>query len=162
EYSVKDKGMGECAGEVVSLTEFGLKAADREVFEAQLKLDAGEFQAAADKAYKAMLHAAQGLVKYFNIDVSDDPQKVHAEFLERFHETKLFHDPFGGPRFVHYYIHAHDERHGAFDKDKASVRLQENQLFIEASHSCYLRMLMDKKPKSGLGGLLAAAEAKED
>ena len=156
EYSVKDKGIGECAGEVVSLTEFGLKAADREVFDAQVKLDAGEYQAAADKAYKAMLYAAQGLIKYYNIDVSDDPQKVHAEFLERFHETKLFHDPFGGPRFVHYYIHAHDERNGAFDKDKASIRLQESQLFIEAAHSCYLRMVMENKPK---GGLLAAAEA---
>src|SRR6185295_19999676 len=73
EYSVKDKGMGECAGEVVSLTDFGLKAADREVFDAQIKYDAGDFQGAAEKAYKAMLYAAQGLVKYYNIDVSSDP-----------------------------------------------------------------------------------------
>src|SRR5690606_9817659 len=159
EYSVKDKGMGECAGEVVSLTEFGLKAADREVFDAQIKFDEGEFEVAADKAYKAMLLAAQGLVKTYNIDISDDPQKVMAEFLERFHETKLFHDPFGGPRFVHYYIHAHDERNNAFDKEKAGYRLQESQLFIEAAHSCYLRMSMSEKP---LGGILAPSDAKAD
>ena len=161
EYSVKDKGMGECAGEVVSLAEFGLKAADREVFDAQIKLDAGEFQVAADKAYKAMLLAAQGLIKSYNIDISDDPQKVHAEFLERFHETKLFHDPFGGPRFVHYYIHAHDERNNSFDKEKASHRLQESQLFIEAAHSCYLRMSMESKPKSGLLAKAAASAGAE-
>ena len=79
-----------------------------------------------------------------------------SEFRTRFHDTKLFHDPFGGPRFVHYYIHAHDERNKQFDKEKASHRLQEAQLFIEAAHACSLRMSMEK-PKSGL---LAAAEGK--
>jgi sulfite reductase (ferredoxin) len=102
-----------------------------------------------------MFFAAQGLVKYYNIDVSSDPEKVFAEFNERFHDTKIFHDPFGGPRFVHYYHHAHEERANKFDKESANRRLQESQLFIEAAHSCYLRMTMETKPKSGL---LAKAE----
>ncbi|MEO7778700.1 MAG: nitrite/sulfite reductase [Fibrobacteria bacterium] len=151
EYNVKDKGMGECAGEVVSLTEFGLKAADREVFEAQLKADAGEWQTAAKLAYQAMLFAAQGLIKAYNIDISDDPEKVMAEFKERFYDTQVFFDPFAGPRFAQFYIHAHEERALPHDKEKAGRLLQEAQLFIEAAHSCNLRMgVAANKAKVGL------------
>ena len=157
DYSVKDKSMGECAGEVVSLTEFGLKAADREVFEAQLKFDDGDYPAAAERAYKSMLLAAQGLIKAFNIDISEDPEAVMSEFRERIYDTTLFHDPFAGPKFAQFYFHAHDERDRTLDKEQASRRLQEAQLFIEAAHSCYLRMSMDTKPK----GILAKAEKKD-
>ena len=158
EYNVKDKGMGECAGEVVSLTDFGLKAADREVFEAQLKFDAGAWQTAANMAYKAMTLAAQGLVKMYNIDVSDDPEKVMAEWKERFYDTQKFFDPFAGPRFAQFYIHAHDERAEKLDKEKASRRLQEAQLFIEAAHSCNLRLSMgSEKGKEGILSKIAKA-----
>ena len=151
EYSVKDKGMGECAGEVVSLTDFGLKAADREVFEAQLRLDAGDFRAAGSNAYQAMLFAAQGLVKAFNIDISDNPEKVMAEFKDRFYDTQLFFDPSAGPRFAQFYFHAHEEREKLLDKEQAGRRLQEAQLFIEAAHSCNLRISAnEKKIKDGL------------
>ena len=158
EYNVKDKGMGECAGEVVSLTDFGLKAADREAFEAQLKFDAGEIQDAGDRAYKAMLLAAQGLIKAFNIDISDDPEKVMAEFKERFVESKLFLDPIAGPTYAHYYFHAHDERNAKLDKEKAGRRLKEATIFIEAAHSCNLRMSMgDNKGKEGIAAAIKAA-----
>jgi sulfite reductase (ferredoxin) len=156
EYNVKDKGMGECAGEVVSLTDFGLKAADREAFEAQLKFDAGEIQVAGDRAYKAMLLAAQGLVKAFNIDISDDPEKVMAEFKERFVESKLFLDPIAGPTYAHYYFHAHDERNARLDKEKAGRRLKEATIFIEAAHNCNLRMSMGAN--KGKEGILSKTE----
>ena len=55
--------MGECAGEVISAIEFDLAAAEREVFEAQLDLEKGNFQQAARTAYMAMIHAAKALVK---------------------------------------------------------------------------------------------------
>ncbi len=151
EYSVKDKGMGECAGEVVSLTEFGLKAADREVFEALLNYDTNDIAAAHARAYKAMLYAAQGLIKAYNIDISEDPEAVMAQFKERFYDTQLFFDPSAGPRFAQFYFHAHEEKDKAIDKEKAQRLLQEAQLFIEASHSCYLRMSMNaEKSKTGL------------
>jgi sulfite reductase (ferredoxin) len=158
EYNVKDKGMGECAGEVVSLTDFGLKAADREVFEAQLKFDSGDWQAGAAMAYKAMVFAAQGLVKMYNIDISDDQDAIMAEWKERFYDTQSFFDPFAGPRFAQFSIHAHDERAAALDKEKAGRRLQEAQLFIEAAHSCNLRLSMGAE--KGKEGILAAASAK--
>ena len=41
EFTLVDMGVGECAGEVVSQAEFTLAASERELFEAQLLLDAG-------------------------------------------------------------------------------------------------------------------------
>src|SRR5205823_10373766 len=41
EYTLGDMGVGECAGEVVSSVDFGLAAAERELFEAQLAFEAG-------------------------------------------------------------------------------------------------------------------------
>ena len=63
EFTLADMGVGECAGEVVSQAEFTLAASERELFEAQLLLDAGRPQDAAKGAYASMLRAAQGLVK---------------------------------------------------------------------------------------------------
>ncbi|MDE2758020.1 MAG: nitrite/sulfite reductase, partial [Acidobacteriota bacterium] len=61
EYSISDIGKGECAGEVVSAVEFDLAAAERQVFEAQVFGEGGDFQKAGETAYGAMLHAARGL-----------------------------------------------------------------------------------------------------
>src|SRR5207302_7831592 len=63
EYTLGDMGVGECAGEVVSSVEFGLAAAERELFEAQLAHESGQAQVAGEKAYQAMLNAAKALVE---------------------------------------------------------------------------------------------------
>lgn len=160
EYNVKDKGMGECAGEVVSLTEFGLKAADREVFEAQLRYDTGDIEGGAKRAFTAMVLAAQGLIKAYNIDISQDPELVMAEFKERFYDTQLFHDPFAGPRFAQLYFQAHEARNSQLDKEKVQRLLQEATLFIEASHSCYLRMSISNSNNQTQTGLLKKTTAK--
>ncbi|MBM3223522.1 MAG: nitrite/sulfite reductase, partial [Candidatus Tectomicrobia bacterium] len=55
EYSLGDMGIGECAGEVVSMTQFGLAASERQAFEAQLLLESGDYNKAAYTAYAAML-----------------------------------------------------------------------------------------------------------
>ena len=56
EYTTGDMGVGECAGEVVSLVEFGLAEAEREAFEAQLALEERDDpQAAVELSRKAML-----------------------------------------------------------------------------------------------------------
>ena len=39
EFTLGDMGVGECAGEVVSLTEFDLASAEAQIFEAQLRLE---------------------------------------------------------------------------------------------------------------------------
>ncbi len=143
EYSTKDKGMGECAGEIVSLTDFGLKAADREVFEAQEALDGGDSRKAADLAYLAMKHAAQALIKKFNPDISEDPDAILKEFTERFCDTQIFYDPYAGPKFAHYYFAAHDRRADPVDQEKAGHRVREAQLVIDAAYNCNIRMNMN-------------------
>jgi sulfite reductase (ferredoxin) len=139
EYSVKDKGMGECAGEVVTLTDFGLKAADRELFDAQLRFEGGDVASAGAKAYRAMLLAAQGLLKGRDPDVPETPDVVLDRFTQEFHETGVFHDPFAGPKFAMYYLQANHKGLG-LAKDKTNLFLHEAQLFVEAAHSCYARM----------------------
>jgi len=39
EFTMLDRGIGECAGEVISASQFDLADAEREVFEAQLELE---------------------------------------------------------------------------------------------------------------------------
>ncbi len=150
EYSTKDKGIGECAGEVVSLTEFGLKAADREVFEAQVQLDGGDPGDAAKKAYLAMLHAAQALIKKFDPDISDEPDRVLEDFRKRIFDTELFNDPYAGPKFAHYYFRAHEHRQDPMDREKAHHLVEEAQLFIEAAYNCHIRMGMTKTANAAI------------
>src|SRR5262249_42330217 len=102
EYTIGDIGVGECAGEVVSLVEFDLTAAERQVFEAQVLLEKGDFQNAGTMAYQAMLKAARGLVRHQFQDVPEDPETVMNEFKTRYYETQLFHDPFAGGKFAQY------------------------------------------------------------
>jgi sulfite reductase (ferredoxin) len=140
EYSLGDMGVGECAGEVVSMTQFGLAASERQVFEAQILLDNGEYHKAASTAYAAMLQAAKALIQVQYIDVKEDPEYVVQEFRQRFYDTQLFYDPFSGPQFALYLFHAHDE--GLADLSSAAVRrrIAEANLFIEAAYACYNRL----------------------
>ncbi|PYV90499.1 MAG: sulfite reductase [Acidobacteria bacterium] len=88
EYSIDDIGKGECAGEVVSPVEFGLAAAEREVFEAQVLLENGEIQKAGKTAYLSMIHAAKTLVRTEYLDVPDDSEQILSEFRRRFYDTQ--------------------------------------------------------------------------
>ena len=74
EFTLGDMGVGECAGEVVSLTEFDLAAAEAQIFEAQLKLEEQAHGAANELAYNAMLLAAKGLIKTCLLYTSPSPR----------------------------------------------------------------------------------------
>jgi sulfite reductase (ferredoxin) len=148
QYSIGDMGVGECAGEVVSLVEFGLADSEREVFEAQLHLEAGDADRAAARAYSAMLQAAKALVRSQNVEVDGDGDRVVALFRERLHETKLFHDPFAGDKFAQYLFRAHAEAAGegkaaaggGATAEVAHQRILEAQLFIDAAHAFHGRL----------------------
>ncbi len=139
EYSTGDMGIGECAGEVVSPIDFGLVAAEREVFEAQLTLDAGDFRKAAGQAVHAMATAAKELVltKAPGVDALPD---VVREFRDRFVETKLFWDPFAGGKFAQYFFQAVEHPVTSPTADSVHRLVEEAQLFIEAAHSCRLKL----------------------
>jgi len=139
EYTIGDIGVGECAGEVVSLVEFGLSASERIVYEALDDLESGQADNAAGKALRAMLQAAKAVTQMQNIDVTDDPAEIVGEFKTRFHETKLFHDPFAGPKFANFLFHAYEEPLERPSTEAAHQRIEEAQLFIEAAHALYNR-----------------------
>jgi sulfite reductase (ferredoxin) len=142
EFTLVDMGVGECAGEVVSQAEFTLAASERELFEAQLLLDAGQSQEAAKGAYASMLRAAQGLVKDQNPSVSEDENQIIAEFTSRFYDTQLFWDKYAGGKFAEYLFKAREfvSHAKATDADRAVQLLQEAQLFIDAAHDCHNKL----------------------
>jgi sulfite reductase (ferredoxin) len=140
EYTMDDYGEGECAGMIVPLVEFGLQASEREAFEAQLYLDAGDADKAKETAYRAMLTAAKALVKTEFLDITDEPDHIVGEFRTRFHDTKRFHDRFAGARFASYLFRAHEASGNGGRDEQARERVEEAQLFIEAAYSCYERM----------------------
>jgi sulfite reductase (ferredoxin) len=139
EYSTGDMGVGECAGEVVSPIDFGLAAAEREAFEAQLTLEAGDFQKATRQAVSSMMTAAKELV-LSKTPVKDDASEVVREFREKFFDTKLFWDPFAGGKFAQYFFQAVESPIQNPTSDAAHRLVEEAQLFIEAAHSCRLKL----------------------
>jgi dissimilatory sulfite reductase (desulfoviridin) alpha/beta subunit len=139
EYSLGDLGAGECAGEVVSSADFGLAAAERQVFEAQLALEDGDFRTAWQTAYQSMLQAAKSLIRAEAPVVTDDPDEILREFRTRFYDTQKFFDPFAGGKFAHYLFAAHRNLDALPTPEKARHLIEEAQLFIEASHNCYNR-----------------------
>ena len=140
EYTLNDMGTGECAGEVVSAVEFGLAAAERELFEAQLALEKGEVELAGRSAYSAMLTAARALVTHEFPDVSNDPDQVVAEFRKRFYDTQLFWDPFAAGKFANYLFSAYERTYLGHSEESSRYLIDEAQLFIDAAHSCYNKL----------------------
>jgi sulfite reductase (ferredoxin) len=145
EYSIGDIGVGECAGEVVSLTQFSLATAESKAFDASLIVDDvgatdEELQRAAQLAYAAMLTAAQGLIKTRDSDIKPDAEIVFETFKTQFVDSGLFLDRFVGAGQWQYFQNAHEARGVVRDRDEARRRVEEAQLFIEATHACYARL----------------------
>jgi sulfite reductase (ferredoxin) len=149
EYTIDDMGVGECAGEVVPFVQMGLAAAEREIFEAQLLLDDGKLDGAAQRAYSAMLQAARALAREKNPNLGVEPEEIVRDFRTHLYETQLFFDPYAGGKFAHYLFRIHDEKARADSPEAAHQIIEEAQLFVDAAHQCYTR----------LGATLAASSA---
>ncbi len=140
EYGLSDMGIGECAGAVVSATDFDLAAAERELFEAQVAWESGQVKQAGSTAYRSMLRAAKALVQIESPIVQDDPAQVVDEFRTRYYDTRKFFDPFAGGKFAEYLFAAHQNANEPYTADSARYLIDEAQLFIDAAHSCYNRI----------------------
>ena len=136
EFSIGDLATGECAGEVVSFGDFELAAAERLVFEAQIKLDERELLEADRLAYRAMLEAAKGLIKMEKVTVPEHPDAIVREFKKLFHETGLFHDKYAGSKFADYFFRRHGRNGKRMTADRVHRMVGESQLFIEAAYAC--------------------------
>ena len=139
-YTIGDLGVGECAGEVVSLTQFAFSQAETEAFESQLLLDDGKFREADEKAYRAMLTAAKGLIQFQWIDVPNDPAVIVEEFRKRFVEPKLFWDTYHADQFSRYLFVRHEGPDARYTKETAHKLVEEANLFIDAAHKCYAKV----------------------
>ncbi len=140
EYTLGDMGIGECAGEVVSRIDFDLAASERLVFEAQVHLDAARFQPAGETAFRAMMTAARGLVRYRLPDVTDQDETVVGDFRRLYYDTELFFDKYAGARFAEYMFLAYENRARAFTEETAHQLIEEAGLFVEAVLACYARI----------------------
>ncbi|MEE8349957.1 MAG: nitrite/sulfite reductase [Acidobacteriota bacterium] len=155
EFSIGDMGVGECAGEVVSLVDFDLADAERLVFEAQVKLDEEDYREADQLAYSALLQAAKGLIKTEFLDVQDDPDILVEEFRRRFYETELFHDKYAGGKFAHYLFRRHEAPPQEYTREQGHTLVEEVQLFIEAAHACWERIAQQQVSAASAAGTSA-------
>lgn len=145
EYTIGDIGVGECAGEVVSLTEFSIAEAESQVFDAQILLEedgsAEAIQQAHALAFQAMVSAAQGLIKMQNPDIANDPTIVVDEFRRRFYDTELFFDKYAKGKFGDFFFAAFERRNESATRENTKRGIEEARLFIEATVACNQRIL---------------------
>jgi sulfite reductase (ferredoxin) len=146
EYTIGDMGVGECAGEVVAYALMQLAAAEREVFEAHLLLEQGQSEAAAQRATSSMLIAARGLIRELNPDIGEGAEEIVEELRTRLVEPKLFWDPYAGAKFAQFLYRAVKEGSKGATAEAAHQLIEEAQLFVDASHQCYERMVQ-ARPK---------------
>jgi sulfite reductase (ferredoxin) len=140
EFTIGDMGVGECAGEVITLAQFGLTQAESEAFEAQLLLDAHQFQQADEKAYQAMLTAARTLVQLQWFDAPNDEKVIVEEFRKRFVDTKLFWDTYHHGQFGNYLFARAEGPDARFTQETAHKLVEEASLFIDAAHKCNAKL----------------------
>ena len=139
-YGIQDIGVGECAGEVVSLFAMQIAKAESEHFEALISLDKGDYHAADAKAYNAMLQAARSLVLTRYLNVGNQPDTIVQEFKQRFYDTELFFDKYVKGKFASYLFNRHAHPVSNPTADDAHRLVEEAQLFIEAVHSAEARI----------------------
>jgi sulfite reductase (ferredoxin) len=132
EYTIGDMGVGECAGEVVSVAQFDLASADRLVFEAQLELEGGDYVQADKLAYRALLQAALSLVRAEWPEAPDEPDSTTREFRKRFFDTNIWGDRYAGSKFAQYLFNRHASPPPQHTREQAHRLVEEAQLFVEA------------------------------
>ncbi|MGH7213339.1 MAG: nitrite/sulfite reductase, partial [Tepidisphaeraceae bacterium] len=139
-FSIGDMGTGECAGEVVSLAQFGFTAAESTAFEAGLAMEEKNYARADELAFQAMLESAKTLVRTEFRDVPNTPDAIVSEFKARFVDTGKFNDKYHRDQFANYLIGRHTTPPPRIDEDHAHRIIDEAQMFIDASHKCYARV----------------------
>ena len=151
EFTIGDMGVGECAGEVISVTQFDLADAERLVFEAQIQLESENYVQADALAYRAMTHAAMALIKTQFIDIVDNADTIVSEFRRRFFDTGLLGDRYAGNKFAEYLFKRYEApTNGHTTQDQAHRIVEEAQLFIEATYACHDSLTERRGKAAGL------------
>ncbi len=140
EFSIGDIGIGECAGEVVSLFSMNIAQAEAAAFDGLVALDEGDHALADQKAFQAMLLAARSLVLNEYLDVGDEPERIVSEFRTRFYDTQKFFDKYAKGKFANYLFERYENPPAEPNEDSAHRLVEEANLFIEAAHACDARL----------------------
>ena len=151
EFTIGDMGTGECAGEVISLADFGFTSAEGDAFDAQILLDEGHYQKADELAYQAMVTAARTLVQLQLPDPPSDPCEIVREFKSRFVDTKLFWDTYHHGQFANYLINRHEGADTRYTKETAHKIVDEATLFIDAAHKAHAKWQQSLNVLAGAG-----------
>lgn len=139
-FTIGDIGVGECAGEVVSLFAMEISRAESVHFESLIALDEGDYERADEQAYLSMVLAARALVRTQFLDVGDDQDTIAKEFKTRLYDTELVFDKFAKGKFARHFLTRHENPPTNIDKDTAHQLVEEAQLFLEACHSAEARI----------------------
>lgn len=134
-FTTGDIGVGECAGEVISPSEFAFAESERLIFEAQLALDEGQPDLAATRALSAMVHAARAACLKLQPTLSQSPEAVGVTFDRLLGTTGEFDAASPGARFSRHYVRARQEPASGLTFARARQRVEEAQLFIDAAHA---------------------------
>ena len=87
-----------------------------------------------------MLNGAKALLAWRKVFFLATPDGIVAAFRKEFYDTELFFDPFAGGKFAQFLFRAHDQTSTVYNAEAAHRLTEETQLFIEACHSCSLRL----------------------
>jgi uncharacterized protein (UPF0332 family) len=144
------------------MAQFGFTQAESEAFEAQLLLDAGQYQAADEKAYQAMLTAARTLVQLQWLDVPADAGCHRARIPHAVCGTKLFWDTYHHDQFSRYLFQRHEGADTRYTTDTAHKLVEEANLFIDAAHKCHAKVSSgrDERWREFDGGSLRRKQAR--
>ena len=147
-FSIGDIGIGECAGEVISPSQFAFAESERLVFDAQLQLDAGDAEGANQRALLAMTAAARALCLPHDPSLGDDVDAVGACFDARLGSTGSFDAASPGGRFSRHFTQARETRATPVTPARARQGIEEAQLFIDAAHAYHSRQARSESAPS--------------
>ncbi len=141
EFTIGDIGVGECAGEVVSLFTMEVARAEAEAFDALIALDEGQHDVAYARAVNAMYLAARSLLRGQAVDIGYDRAQIVSQFRTRYYDTELFFDRYAKGKFAQYLFTHHAQPLTAPRPDQAHTTIEEANLFIEAAYACDARIV---------------------
>lgn len=143
EFTIGDIGVGECAGEVVSLFTMEVSRAEAETLDALVALDEGQIDLAYERAVNAMVLGARSLLRGQAVDIGYDEPEIVNQFRTRFFDTELFFDRFAKGKFGQYLFKHHKQRFTSPSHDQAHETIEEANLFIEAAYACDGRLVAE-------------------
>ena len=158
EFTIGDMGDGECAGEVVSLAEFGFTDAESKAFEAQLLLDAGELpQGRGD----GLRRHAPGRPDAGAAPVARRPDRPGRDRERVPHAVRRAPSCSGTPyhagQFANYLFNRHAEGPDPrYTPDTAHKMVEEANLFIDAAHKAHAKYQQSQSANNPLNVKLTA------